>query len=283
MARPDLRPVASLWIGDRLTWFERVAIQSFIDHGHRFILYAYDPIEGVPAEVDLRPADEIVPRPERDLSDRARRAIFSDTFRIEMILKTDAIWVDTDALCLAPFRPVDDCLFGIEKHTGVVSNAMLRLPSDAPVTRDLHRLLTASEPILPWLRKAKRIELRHARHRGERWDMTRFRWGESGPRALTFYLRHHGWHGRAFARHVLYPLNYPCNEALFRPEFERAAIEQRGSISVHFYGGTKHRMRELGQLTPQAGSYFAAVCARHGIDPAGHPLPELPAETAQER
>ena len=40
--------VQSLWLGDRLTTMERLAISAFLRCGHTFHLYCYNPIKNVP-------------------------------------------------------------------------------------------------------------------------------------------------------------------------------------------------------------------------------------------
>ena len=57
--------VASLWIGDRLSYIEQLCLKSFVDHGHRTILYAYEDVPNVPAGVEVMDAALIYPRPDR--------------------------------------------------------------------------------------------------------------------------------------------------------------------------------------------------------------------------
>ena len=45
--------VASLWIGGRLSFLEQVCLKSFVDHGHRTILYTYGAVAGVPDGVEV--------------------------------------------------------------------------------------------------------------------------------------------------------------------------------------------------------------------------------------
>ena len=51
----------SLWIGGRLSVMERLSIQSFLDHGYAFHLYAYQAVENVPAGTVVLPGDQILP------------------------------------------------------------------------------------------------------------------------------------------------------------------------------------------------------------------------------
>lgn len=44
----NLPIIQSLWIGNPLSNLEKLCIQSFLDHGHKFHLYTYADIGGIP-------------------------------------------------------------------------------------------------------------------------------------------------------------------------------------------------------------------------------------------
>jgi hypothetical protein len=50
----------SFWFGENITQYQRLAMKSFVDFGHRYILYAYRKFD-VPAGVELRDAAELLP------------------------------------------------------------------------------------------------------------------------------------------------------------------------------------------------------------------------------
>ena len=54
------RPVASLWIGDRLHYINQLCLQSHLDMGHPVTLYCTDEVSNVPKGVEIRPATEIM-------------------------------------------------------------------------------------------------------------------------------------------------------------------------------------------------------------------------------
>jgi len=56
-----LYDVASLWIGPELSWMEQICLLSFMEKGHRTVLYAYDDVKSVPDGVEIRDAREIMP------------------------------------------------------------------------------------------------------------------------------------------------------------------------------------------------------------------------------
>jgi hypothetical protein len=50
----------SFWFGESLPPYQRLAMKSFVDFGHKFVLFAYRHFD-VPAVVELRDASEILP------------------------------------------------------------------------------------------------------------------------------------------------------------------------------------------------------------------------------
>ena len=49
-ALPELH---SLWIGPRLTWLEQLCLVSWLAHGHRAVLWTYEPVENLPPGVEV--------------------------------------------------------------------------------------------------------------------------------------------------------------------------------------------------------------------------------------
>jgi hypothetical protein len=159
--------VQSLWIGDRLGAMERLAIQSFLDHGHEFHLYCYDGVDGVPAGTtvrngrDILPADRIFAYSEGFAKDSP--AAFSNFFRYKLLLERGGWWVDTDVVCLKPFTFEVDRLIASERldppQGYIASTSVLKAP--------------AGDALMAWL-----------------WDLCRtidtrdVRFGQLGPRLL---------------------------------------------------------------------------------------------------
>jgi hypothetical protein len=60
MNAPRRRPVASLWIGDRLHYLNQLCLLSHLRHGHPTTLYCTDTVSNVPEGIEVRPATEIM-------------------------------------------------------------------------------------------------------------------------------------------------------------------------------------------------------------------------------
>jgi hypothetical protein len=106
------RPLAqSLWVGKRLRWIERLAIQSYLDNGWRFQLYAYDDVENTPEGCELLDANAIIPRKDvfREGFGSGLHAgsvgAFSDLFRYRLLYERGGMWTDTDVINIRRFDP----------------------------------------------------------------------------------------------------------------------------------------------------------------------------------
>lgn len=101
------RVIQSLWIGNRLSAMERLAIQSFLANGHDFHLYCYNDVEGLPAGTVVRDGNDILPESRifayADGFAKGSHAAFSNHFRYKLLLERGGWWVDTDVVCLRPF------------------------------------------------------------------------------------------------------------------------------------------------------------------------------------
>lgn len=107
--------IQSLWIGGDLSKVERLCIQSFIDHGHDFHLYAYEEIRNVPQGANILDARTIVPESKifryKEGWGKGSVSGFADLFRILLLQKNGGWWVDMDIICLKKFDFEADIIF----------------------------------------------------------------------------------------------------------------------------------------------------------------------------
>jgi hypothetical protein len=96
--------IQSLWIGGQLSNVERLCIQSFIDYGHDFHLYAYEEIKNAPTGTHLFDASAILPQTEifkfEEGWGKGSVAGFADLFRLLLLQKNGGWWADMDIVCL---------------------------------------------------------------------------------------------------------------------------------------------------------------------------------------
>ncbi|MDA1087072.1 MAG: glycosyltransferase [Verrucomicrobia bacterium] len=133
---PGNEVIQGLWIGERLRLNEQLSIKSFLDHGHEYHLYAYDPIEGVPHRVVVRDAAEIMPRDAIFQFHTGSYAMFADNFRIHLLLKRGGWWCDLDMICLRPFDLGEEIVLISEPEDGYkaagLTNGIMKFPTGSP-------------------------------------------------------------------------------------------------------------------------------------------------------
>src|SRR4029077_3324607 len=141
----DDTTMQSLWIGERLSKIELLAIQSFLSNGHEYHLYVYSDVGEVPSGVILKDAASIIPR-NLIFTTSGSLSIFSDWFRNELLLAGGGYWVDLDVVCLKPLRFEDPIVIGKE-DCSKANPAVMRFPKGHEITRALADL--AKEPNRP--------------------------------------------------------------------------------------------------------------------------------------
>ncbi len=128
----DNTVVNSLWIGKHLSDLELLTINSFLHHGHAFVLWTYGAIDNVPGSVQINDANDIIdeanvfkyPDDSKLKWGKGSYAGFSDIFRYKLLYEKGGWWVDMDLTCLKPFDFEEDYFFRSHWKYKVVGNAM---------------------------------------------------------------------------------------------------------------------------------------------------------------
>lgn len=271
-----LPTIAGFWFGSDLSWLEALCIRSYLDNGHRFVLYTAHPVKGVPDGADVRHASEVYWPPPFNIedNDRQRVAVFSDIFRLKLCQITDFIWVDLDAYCVRPFRFDVPHVFGCTQ-SGSIPNGILRLPAASPALSGMLDFVTAPNPTQPW--RGQRLHRRNASRiaEGERWGVESLPWGCSGPKALEHFLKISGEDRLAQPPNSFYPLEPKDLWRLHDPNVGLSDIEKEDVLSVHIYGHQKKQLAKAAGGLPVPGSYLDHLCHRHGIDAEKNPITPL--------
>jgi hypothetical protein len=125
--------VNGLWIGKILNLPELLTINSFINNGHKFVLWAYDEIETeLPADLILMDASKIIPKElvfcykysNQFGHGKGSYAGFSDIFRYKLLYEYGGWWTDMDVCCLKALDFEDDFVFRTHHSLPVVGNIM---------------------------------------------------------------------------------------------------------------------------------------------------------------
>jgi len=255
--------IKTLWIGGRLGYVEQLCLKSMVAQGHPVCLYHYEPLEGVPEGVTIRPGDEIVPLDQLPVYEKTGSwALGANLFRYLMLQRVDGIWLDVDVFLLKPIRIDSKVIFALQNAIQV-NNAVLRLPPDSPVLRDLVALFCSRPILLPWERRRKRLAQRLLALIGRDARHADFGWGTFGPRALTHFLGKHGMFPHALPAESFYSVPWDRAREFFDPEVDILRGLPDGAVGLHLWN---EMIRDLKRQPPPPGSFIATQCAVHGVN-----------------
>lgn len=109
-----LSPVQSLWVGPKLSELEILSIKSFQKVGHKFILYTYGKVKGIPQGTIVKDGNKIIKK--QDLFTFKKGLLpFSDIFRYKMLYENGGYWVDLDMIALKPLKFREPFIFSSER------------------------------------------------------------------------------------------------------------------------------------------------------------------------
>jgi len=209
-------PIQSLWIGARLSTLEKLSIQSFLDHGHQYHLYAYQDLPDLPAGAVLMDASTILSAAQIfQYRERKSYAAFSNVFRYKLLLERGGLWADTDVISLRPLDLADDQFFASEtiewrdmKGTStVVSSCIIKAPPGSAAMKLACDICWAKD-----------------------WAM--LSWGEIGPRLVAQVVEAQGLQHLVQPPAAFCPVSYNEWRRLID---EQSLLLPAGTYAVHFW------------------------------------------------
>jgi hypothetical protein len=226
-------PCVTLWIGAALGGVERACARSIMRQGHPLVLYCYEEPRGVPEDVELRDAADILPADSIVHHENGSVSLFSNRFRYELLRLGRGVWVDTDCYLLAPLPDDRPHLFSRDPD-GFIMTALMRVPQDSPLLPAL--IEPFSEQVVPrWLRPRARAAAWWRLRTTGRTQIARMPWGSLGPKALTAVARRHGVDGWALPPEVLAPVHWPDAGWILDPSIGLETVTTSRTVAVHLY------------------------------------------------
>lgn len=267
------REVGTLWIGGALSWLEQLCLKSFVDRGQKITLFSYEDIPNVPAGVIRRSGREIVDTDDFIKYEKKDSfALFADWFRVVMLARCPGmIWVDTDVYCHRPMAYEDDHVFGYELP-GRVNNAVLGLPADSAILRDMLAFMEDRTPVPPFLGRALQRQYEEARKAGTPVHVSQMPWGVWGPLALTHFVHAHGLEGHAQPIDAFYPVVFPRRLQFLRPAHVVEEQITANTTALHLWASNKRELGLRHEGIAPPGSYLHRLVEEHGIDMAAAPI-----------
>lgn len=243
----------AFWFGEELPPYQQLAIKSFLDHGHRYALYAYRKFD-VPPGTELMDAREILPAsriffyaPQAGAGDR-NIAGFSNVFRYHLLERRGGWWVDADVICLSGEVPSSDIFMGWEE-SAKIGNAILKLPAGHSFAMALREQAEAAG--------------------------TDFSWGAIGPLLVTRLAHARAMLDAVAPQSLAYPVHYNDAVDLLLPA-QREAIRQRIGKApfLHYWNEMLRRLPVSLKRLPPGGSFMGDLFERHRIESAGEAYTE---------
>ena len=259
------RPVASLWIGDKLQYLNQLCLKSHLRHGHPVTLYCTDAVTNAPEGVEVRPASEIMDIP-MDIVEQTSASFLSNVFRYKMIQKTGAIWIDCDAFCHKPFPDEWEWIFAGHGMRGALNCGVVGLPQQCELMDQLLDYYDNLPEAPPWWNKQQLKKLDRQKDAPRAVKIYRTERTAFGPQAFTWFAQQTGDFERAMTPDALYPVPFQLNDIFYDPHGRVEGWFTDATVSVHLYtNGTKPWWRKN---APLENSYAWRMCREVGIDPS---------------
>lgn len=228
--------VASLWIGDRLSDIELASIKSFLRFGHPYTLYSYEPLINLPEGVIAADANDILPAADiLRYAGHGSPAIHANIFRYAMLAATDHIWVDLDIIALKEFKFDSPWVMGFEDGQQI-NNAVLRLPKESAVLRELLKFRLDSRGLPPHETGFRRFKYWLQGLPTGGLHISRWPWGSTGPRALTHFAELTGEARHAMDVTAFYPIPFSQVRRFAEMGTELQRQLPQDSWAVHLWG-----------------------------------------------
>jgi hypothetical protein len=198
---------------------EHMTIASFLRHGHSFHLYVYQPPSGIPEGTVVLDANEILPAARIfKYRDHDTFAGFANFFRYKLLLERGGWWVDTDMLCLKPFRFPAPYVFSSEVEAGKpkINNGAMHAPPGSPVFKRAWEICETLDP-------------------------GKLKWTEAGPLLMSRCVEECGLQQFVQPPEVFCPIDYTDWETVLNPSRQHQFPER--THAVHLWNELWRRAR----------------------------------------
>jgi len=225
----------AFWVGPSLSALAHACLASFVRVGHRVVLHSYDAVDNVPREVESSDANAIVPRHRLFVHiDTGSYSLFSNYFRYQLLARSMGVYIDCDLICLRAIETTAPYIFGLQDDDEI-NGAVLKLPADSPMLRDLSAIFERKVFAPPWYSRRTRV-----RQHVKAWlkrpaDLAHAPWGSAGPTAITWYARRHGLAGLAQPQDVFYPVHWRDVGRLLDPSTSWSDLVTDRTRCVHLW------------------------------------------------
>jgi hypothetical protein len=225
-------------------------------------LFAYHEIPNLPDGIEVLDGNTVLPRAHLERFGRFT-VQFSDWFRWRLLGERGGTWVDTDMLCLRPFRFTQDLVFGNESD-GQPNTAVLKVPKGHALAEFCDVRCAAPNRWRPeddWA--FRRVKLGRYLKGNRPWAIA---WGETGgPVGILRAVRALGIAHLAVPFTWFYPIHWLQAGSLFDATLARDHSFFADSYGVHIWNSHLYKvgLGSNGPFDPQ--SILARWCSEHRV------------------
>ena len=176
-----------LWVYGDLGKLETLALQSWVLHNYKPVLWTYADKTRAPEGVQIRDANTIIKEGEVFLNRRSSYASFADLFRYTALSRLGGMWSDTDVICLQDISARPQVRFLTKE---AVKYALAKRLLNRPTYKINNNVIYNPSP-----RRGDIIDL--ARAYAETFPKDEIFWDELGPVLLSGLARLNPRHGFA--------------------------------------------------------------------------------------
>jgi len=203
----NLLPIVSAWLGNDLSYLERLCLTSMVNSGHEVLLYSYRELKGVPVGVELRDASDIIAEEDFISYNSGSYALGSDLFRYRVFSKMPCIWVDADMFLFKGIQPVGGYVFGWE-DLSYINTAVLSLPPNSQVLSEIQQLLSQDPFFAPWWTNDQEKLQKEAIRKGAHLSLAELPWATIGPKLVTYCALRNNVSQYARTPKAFYPVHW---------------------------------------------------------------------------
>lgn len=202
--------IQSLWVGERLSKMEQLCLQSFLQNGHDFHLYAYQDIDNIPKGVTLMDGNKIIPFDKIFKDSRGGFSGFSNLFRYKLLYDIGGWWVDMDSVCIHFFDIPEEYCFSSERDYDqniIINCGFIKSTPKADFIAEILNYIDLT-------------------------DHSNIRWGELGPKLFSTVIQ--TYDSKAFIKppEVFCPVNWFDTSELIR-KHEFPSYDQ--TLAIHLW------------------------------------------------
>ena len=258
---------STFWSG-KISLREYVCINSFLAKSHKYYIYSYEKLNGLPEGAELKNAEEIISKEEYLLYKEKLPniwATFSDKFRYNLLHKKGGWWVDTDIICLK--KEIDiksDDTFICYYDNKELNNAVLKFPKGDRIMEYCVNYIKDWEIV-------------------NNFEYKKFSWGEFGPPLVSKAVKSLNRLDEVYLYEYAYPIQMKDTLDIFKKNKHKVILKNlKDSYFSHLWNEILKRERIPKNYLGEKGSFWYQECLSAIKNSSHLKLRELEKQSANE-